>query len=86
MDNQSRPHPNLSDEVNGNVILPEPPDSVRLKITELTSELLPRVDLWGIGYENFQNLYQQRYGEAVVREILGASFLEETVVAPSEVG
>ncbi|HEY8320156.1 MAG TPA: DNA polymerase III subunit gamma and tau [Amnibacterium sp.] len=29
---------------------------------------------------------EQRYGEAVVREILGASFLEETVVAPSEVG
>jgi DNA polymerase-3 subunit gamma/tau len=28
---------------------------------------------------------QQRYGEAVVREILGASFLEETVV-PREVG
>ncbi|HEV7622828.1 MAG TPA: DNA polymerase III subunit gamma and tau [Amnibacterium sp.] len=29
---------------------------------------------------------EQRYGEAVVREILGASFLEETTVAPSEVG
>jgi DNA polymerase-3 subunit gamma/tau len=29
---------------------------------------------------------QQRYGEAVVREILGASFLEETVVAPREAG
>jgi DNA polymerase-3 subunit gamma/tau len=27
----------------------------------------------------------QRYGEAVVREILGASFLEETVIQPSEV-
>jgi DNA polymerase-3 subunit gamma/tau len=27
----------------------------------------------------------QRYGEAVVRELLGASFLEETVIAPSEV-
>jgi DNA polymerase-3 subunit gamma/tau len=27
----------------------------------------------------------QRYGEAVVREILGASFLEETVIVPSEV-
>ncbi len=27
----------------------------------------------------------QRYGEAVVREILGASFLEETAIAPSEV-
>ena len=26
----------------------------------------------------------QRYGESVVREILGASFLEETVIAPSE--
>ena len=29
---------------------------------------------------------QQRYGESVVREILGASFLEETVVAPREAG
>jgi DNA polymerase-3 subunit gamma/tau len=29
---------------------------------------------------------EQRYGEAVVREILGASFLEETTVTPSEVG
>jgi DNA polymerase-3 subunit gamma/tau len=29
---------------------------------------------------------EQRYGESVVREILGASFLEETTVAPSEVG
>ncbi|MCU1473121.1 DNA polymerase III subunit gamma and tau [Amnibacterium sp.] len=28
---------------------------------------------------------EQRYGEAVVREILGASFLEETTVTPSEV-
>ncbi|MGN6444281.1 DNA polymerase III subunit gamma and tau [Amnibacterium sp.] len=27
----------------------------------------------------------QRYGEAVVRELLGASFLEETVIQPSEV-
>lgn len=27
----------------------------------------------------------QRYGESVVRELLGASFLEETVIAPSEV-
>jgi DNA polymerase-3 subunit gamma/tau len=28
---------------------------------------------------------EQRYGESVVREILGASFLEETTVTPSEV-
>jgi DNA polymerase-3 subunit gamma/tau len=27
----------------------------------------------------------ERYGESVVREILGASFLEETVISPSEV-
>jgi hypothetical protein len=28
---------------------------------------------------------EHRYGEAVVREILGASFLEETVFTPTEV-
>ena len=65
-------------EVNGNVILPEPADAVRLNITELSSELLSRFNVWGIGYENFQDLYQQRYGEPVVLHSMYATWTIET--------
>lgn len=65
--------------MNGNVILPEPDDLVRLKITELTtSELLSRFNPWGIGYENFQDLYQLRYGEPVVLHSMYATWTIET--------